>query len=333
MHNDSVMHTYTHEDLKSMAEDVKLAQFLRDIYKWEDDYSISYASRKILWENKLTGKDQDPKWLEKYREQMVHTVQTVLRLWSNGYSEVELEAERAEDVVEQVLRFACNNIDCRELGKVHASCGAVFHTYPKVVRELGLGKPRVTPTALRAVLLCKGIQQREVEKVLVRRDIQLYPAALETLTTLLNTPEMVRDLLDRGLGRWEERHEQWLPTLVEAAKVPQEVHRQAEAESRGYRPSAACAIAGITYAWDLLEKFISALRPDILRLSEATALTIVYEEDEDGCIDQCSEFSSVVAYMVVWGYKGSDGSNNLRKITTTNPWDSKEVKTFYFVRG
>lgn len=55
------MNTYTHEDLKSMAEDVKLAQFLRDIYKWEDDYSISYASRKILWENKLAGKEQDPK--------------------------------------------------------------------------------------------------------------------------------------------------------------------------------------------------------------------------------------------------------------------------------
>lgn len=29
------MNTYTHEDLKSMSEDVKLAQFLRDIYKWE----------------------------------------------------------------------------------------------------------------------------------------------------------------------------------------------------------------------------------------------------------------------------------------------------------
>ena len=181
------MNTYTHKDLKSMAEDVKLAQFLRDIYKREDDYSISYASRKILWENKLAGKDQDPKWLDKYREQMVHTVQIALRLWSTGYSEVELEAECAEDVVEQVLRFACNNIDCRELGKVRASCGAVFHTYPKVVRKLGLGKPRVTPTELRAVLLCKGIQQQRVEEVLVRRDIKLYPAALETLTTLLNT--------------------------------------------------------------------------------------------------------------------------------------------------
>ena len=327
------MHTYTSKDLMSMAEDVKLEQFLRDIYKWEDDYSISYASRKILWENKLAGKDQDPKWLDKYRDQMVHTVQTALRLWSSGYSEVELEAECAEDVVEQVLSFACNNIDCRELGEVHAYCGAVFHTYPKVVRKLGLGKPRVTPTELRAVLLCKGIQQQRVQEVLVRQDIKLYPAALKTLTTLLNTPTMVQDLLDLGLGRWEERHEQWLPTLVEAAKVPQEVHRQAEAASRGYRPSAACAIAGITYAWDLLEKFISALRPGILRLSEATALTTVYEEDEDGCIDQCSEFSSVVAYMVVWGYEGSDGSNNLRKITTTNPWDSKEVKTFYFVRG
>lgn len=70
------MNTYTHEDLKSMAEDVKLAQFLRDIYKWEDDYSISYASRKILWENKLAGKDQDPKWLDKYRDN--------LRLGSSG---------------------------------------------------------------------------------------------------------------------------------------------------------------------------------------------------------------------------------------------------------
>lgn len=94
------MNTYTHEDLKSMAEDVKLARFLRDIYKWEDDYSISYAARKILWENKLTGKEQDPKWLEKYQEQMVRTVQAVLRLWSYGYSEVELEAECAEDVAE-----------------------------------------------------------------------------------------------------------------------------------------------------------------------------------------------------------------------------------------
>lgn len=325
------MNTYTHEDLKRMAEDVKLAQFLRGIYKWEDDYSISYASRKILWENKLAGKDQDPKWLDKYRDQMVHTVQTVLRLWSNGYSEVELEAECAEDVVEQVLRFACNNIDCRELGKVHASCGAVFHTYPKVVRTLGLGKPRVTPTELRAVLLCKGIQQQRVGEVLVRRDIMLYPAALETLTTLLNTPEMVRDLLDLGLGKWEERHEQWLPTLIKAAQVPEEVHRQAEAEVRGYRPSVACAIAGITYAWDLLEKFISALRPDIRRLSDATALAIVYEEDEYGYIDQCSEFSSAIAYMVVWGYKGSAGSTTLRKIITTNPWDSKEAKTFYIV--
>lgn len=325
------MNTYTHEDLKSMSEDVKLAQFLRDIYKWEDDYSISYASRKILWENKLAGKDQDPKWLDKYREQMVHTVQTILRLWSHGYSEVELEAECAEDVVEQVLRFACNNIDCRELEKVHASCGAVFHTYPKVVRELGLGKPRVTPTALRAVLLCKGIQQQRVEEVLVRRDIQLYPAALETLTTLLNTPTMVQDLLDLGLGKWEERHEQWLPTLIEAAQVPEEVHRRAEAEVRGYRPSAACAIAGITYAWDLLEKFISALRPDIRRLSDAIASATVYEEDEDGYIDQCSERSSAIAYMAVWGYKGSAGSTAFRKIVTTNPWDSKEVKTFYFV--
>lgn len=327
------MNTYTHADLKSMAEDVELAQVLRDIYKWEDDYSISYASRKTLWENKLAGKDQDPKLLDKYREQMVHTVQTVLRLWANGYSEVELEAECAEDVVEQVLRFACNNIDCRELGKVHASCGAVFHTYPEVVRKLGLGKPRVTPTELRAVLLCKGIQQQGVGKVLMRRDIQLYPAALETLTTLLNTPTMVQDLLDLGLGKWEERHEQWLPTLIEAAQVPEEAHRRAEAEVRGYQPSAACAIAGITYAWDLLEKFISALRPDIRRLSSATALAIVYEEDEDGYIDQCSEFSSAVAYMVVWGYKGSAGSTTLRKIITTNPWDSKEVKTFYFVRN
>lgn len=327
------MNTYTHEDLKSMAEDVKLEQFLRDIYKWEEDYSISYASRKILWENKLTGKEQDPKWLEKYREQMVQTVQAALRLWSYEYSEVELEAEVAEDVVEQILRIECRNIDIRKPEKVHAFCGAVFHTYPKVVRKLGLGKPRVTPTELRAVLLCKGIQQQRVEEALVRRDIKLYPAALETLTTLLNTPEMVRDLLDHGLGRWGERHEQWLPTLIEAAQVPEEVHRRAEAEVRGYRPSVACAIAGITYAWDLLEKFISALRPDIQRLSNATALTIVYEEDEDGYIDQCSEFSSVVAYMVVWGYKGSSGSNVLRKIITTNPWDPKEVKTFYFVRG
>lgn len=259
------MTTYTHEDLKSMAEDVKLAQFLRDIYKWEDDYSISYASRKTLWENKLAGKYQDPKWLDKYRDQMVRTVQTVLRLWSTGYSEVELEAECTEDVVEQVLRFACNNIDCRELGKVHAPCGAVLHTYPKVVRKLGLSKPGVTPTELRAVLLCKGIQQQKVEEVLVRRDIKLYPAALETLTTLLNTPTMVQDLLDRGLGKWEERHEQWLPTLIKAVQVPEEVHRLAEAEVHGYRPSVACAIAGITYAWDLLEKFISALRPDIRR--------------------------------------------------------------------
>lgn len=327
------MNTYTHEDLQSMAEDVKLAQFLRDIYKWEDDYSISYAPRKILWENKLAGKEQDPKWLEKYREQMVQTVQAALRLWSYEYSEVELEAEVAEDVVEQILRIECRNIDIRKPEKVHAFCGAVFHMYPKVVRGLGLGKPRVTPTELRAVLRCKGIEQQSVEKVLAKKNIKLYPAALETLTTLLNTPEMVSDLLDRGLGRWEERHEQWLPTLVEAAKVPQEAHRQAEAESRGYRPFVAHAIAGTTYAWDLLEKFISALRPEIRRLMDATGSATVYEEDKDGYISQCSEFSSAIAYMVVWGYKGSDGSNGLRKITTANPWDSKEVKTFYFVRN
>lgn len=327
------MNTYTHEDLKSMSEDVKLAQFLRDIYKWEDDYSISYASRKILWENKLAGKEQDPKWLEKYREQMVQTVQAVLRLWSYGYSEVELEAEVAEDVVEQILRMECRNIDIRKPEKVHDFCGAVFHMYPKVVRELGLGKPRVTPAELRAVLLCKGIEQQSVEKVLTKQGIKLYPEALETLTTLLNTPEMVSDLLDRGLGRWEERHEQWLPTLAEAAKVPQEAHRQAEAESRGYRPFVAHAIAGMTYAWDLLEKFISALRPEIRRLVDATGRATVYEEDEDGFIDQCSESSSAIAYMVVWGYKGSAGCLDFRKITTTNPWDSKEVKTFYFVRN
>lgn len=327
------MNTYTHEDLKSMAEDVKLAQFLRDIYKWEDDYSISYTSRKILWEDKLTGKDQDPKWLDKHREGAVQSVQSILRLWSYGYAEVELEAEVSEDVVKQVLQIVCNNLDFRDPKKVTAFCGAVFHTYPKVVRKLDLGKPRVTPTELRAVLLCKGIQQQRVEEVLVRRDIKLHPAALETLTTLLNTPTMVQDLLDLGLGKWEERHEQWLPTLIEAVQVPEEAHRQAEAEVRGYQPSAACAIAGITYAWDLLEKFISTLRPDIRRLSNATALTIVYEEDEDGYIDQCSEFSSAIAYMVVWGYKGSAGSTALRKIITTNPWDSKEVKTFYFVRN
>ena len=28
------MNTYTYADLKSISEDVKLAQFLRDIYKW-----------------------------------------------------------------------------------------------------------------------------------------------------------------------------------------------------------------------------------------------------------------------------------------------------------
>lgn len=62
-----MVHTYTRADLKSISEDVKLTQFLHDIYKWEDDYSISYASRKILWENKLSGKPQDQKWLDKYR--------------------------------------------------------------------------------------------------------------------------------------------------------------------------------------------------------------------------------------------------------------------------
>lgn len=144
------MNTYTQEDLKSMAEDVKLAQFLRDIYKWEDDYSISYASRKTLWENKLAGKDQDLKGLDKYREQMVHTVQTILRLWSNGYSEVELEAECAEDVVEQVLRFACNNIDCRELGKVHASCGAGQGT------TVTWSPPHTQEGFLEALMLCRG---------------------------------------------------------------------------------------------------------------------------------------------------------------------------------
>ena len=327
------MNTYTHEDLKSMSEDVELAQFLHDIYRWEDDYSISYASRKILWENKLAGKDQDPKWLNKYREQMVQTVRSVLRVWACGYSEVELEAEVAEDVVKQVLRLECNNIDIRKPEKVHAFCGAVLHTYPKAVRELGLGRPRVTPTALQAVLLYKGIEQQGVEKLLVKRGIKLYPHALETLTTLLNTPMMVRDLLDRWLGKWTEQHEQWLPALIEVAQVPEEAHRRAEAEARGYRPFAACAIAGVTYAWDLLEKFISALRPEILRLAEATANTIVYEEDGDGYIDPCPEPSSAIAYMVAWGYKSSDGSSTLRKITTTNPWDSKEVKTFYFVRN
>lgn len=127
------MHTYTHEDLKRMSDDVKLAQFLHDIYRWEDDYSISYDARKILWENKLAGKDQDSKWLDKHREQTVRNVQVALRVWAQGYSEVELEAEVAEDVVGQVLRLECSNIDIRKPEKVHAFCGAVFHTYPKVV--------------------------------------------------------------------------------------------------------------------------------------------------------------------------------------------------------
>lgn len=58
----------------------------------------------------------------------------------------------------------------------------------------------------------------------------------------------------------------------------------------------------------------------------------MYEEDEDGFIYQCLESSSVIAYMVVWGYKGSAECLDFRKITTTNPRDSKEAKTFYIVR-
>lgn len=327
------MNTYTHEDLKSMAEDVKLAQFLRDIYKWEDDYSISYASRKILWENKLAGKYQDPKWLDKYRDQMVHTVQTALRLWSRGYSEVELEAECAEDVVEQVLRFACNNLDCREQGKIHASCGAVLHTYPKAVRKLAFKKPEFTPAELEAVCLCKGIEREGVENVLAKRGITLYPAALETLTTILNTPMMVRDLLDPTLGKWEERHKDWLPTLIEAVQVPEEAKRVAEAEARRYQPFAARAVAGITYAWDLLEKFIVAIRLDIQNVRQEFQDMLEYEEEEDGDICPFPGYASIIARLAVWGYRSTDRRLKLRKITTRNPWDQKEVKTFYFVRN
>lgn len=327
------MNTYTHADLKSISEDVKLAQFLHDIYKWEDDYSISYASRKILWENKLAGKDQDPKWLDKYREGAVQTVQSILRLWSYGYAEVELDAEVSEDVVEQVLQIVCNNLDFRDPKKVTAFCGAVFHGYPKAVRELAFKKPKLTPTELEAVCLCKGIERKGVENVLAKRGISLCPAALETLTTLLNTPMMVRDLLDRGLGKWSERHGDWLPTLIEAVQVPEEAKRVAEAEARGYRPFAARAVAGITYAWDLLEKFVVAIRRDIQNVEQKFQDMHEYEEDKDGEICLFPGRASLIARLAVWGYRSTDGCLKLRKITTRNPWDQKEVKTYYFVRN
>lgn len=327
------MSTYTHADLKSISEDVKLAQFLHDIYKWENDYSISYASRKILWENKLSGKPQDQKWLDKYREGAVQTVQSILRLWSYGYAEVELEAEVSEDVVEQVLQIVCNNLDFRDPKKVTAFCGAVFHDYPKAVRDLAFKKPRFTPAELEAVCICKGIERGSVEKVLAKRGISLYPAALETLTTLLNTPMMVRDLLDHGLGKWPERHRDWLPTLIEAVQVPEEAKRVAEAEARGYRPFAARAVAGITYAWDLLEKFVVAIRRDIQNAEQKFQDTLEYEEDEDGEICPSPGRTSILARLAVWGYRSTDGCLKFRKVTTRNPWDQKEVKTFYFVRN
>ena len=326
------MNTYTYADLKSISEDVKLAQFLHDIYKWEDDYSISFASRKILWENKLSGKPQDQKWLDKYREGAVQRVQSILRLWSYGYAEVELEAEVSEDVVEQVLQIVYNNLDFRDPQKVTAFCGAVFHDYPKAVRELAFKKPKLTPTELEAVCLCKGIEREGVEKVLDKRGITLCPAALETLTTLLNTPMMVRDLLDRHLGKWEERHGDWLPTLMEAVQVPEEAKRVAEAEEKGYRPFAARAVAGITYAWDLLEKFIVAIRRDIQNTEQKFQGMTEYEED-DGELYPFPGRARLIACLTIWGHKSTDGCLNLRKVTTKNPWDQKEVKTFYFVRN
>ena len=326
------MNTYTYADLKSMSEDVKLDQFLHDIYKWEDDYSISYASRKILWENKLSGKPQDQKWLDKYREGAVQTVQSILRLWSYGYAEVELEAEVSEDVVEQVLQIVYNNLDFRDPKKVTAFCGAVFHDYPKAVRELAFKKPKLTPTELEAVCLCKGIERKGVENVLAKQGITLYSAALETLTTILNTPRMVRDLLDPVLGKWEERHGDWLPTLIEAVQVPEEAKRVAEAEEKRYRPFAARAVAGILYAWYLLEKFVVAIRADIQRAETSLACTRVYEENQHGDIDQRTALHEIAARVAMWRCC-TNGCLYFLKVTTTNPWDQKEVNTFYFVRN
>ena len=325
------MNTYTYADLKSISEDVKLAQFLHDIYKWEDDYSISFASRKILWENKLSGKPQDQKWLDKYREGAVQGVQSILQLWSYGYAEVELEAEVSEDVVEQVLQIVYNNLDFRDPKKVTAFCGAVFHDYPKAVRELDFNKPKLKPAELHAVLICKGIEKGSVAKILAKRGIALYPAALETLTTLLNTPMMVRDLLDRGLGKWSERHGDWLPTLMEAVQVPEEAQRVAKAEADGYRPFAARAVAGITYAWDLLMNFVDAHRKGLQITEQKFQGMDEYGEDSDGDIYPYPGFSKAIACMTVWGYEGTDAYLKLRKITTKNPWDPQEVKTYYFV--
>lgn len=327
------MNTYTYADLKSISEDAKLEQFLHSIYKWEDDYSISYAARKILWENKLSGKPQDQKWLDKYREGAVQSVQSILRLWSYSYSEVELEAEVSEDVVEQVLQIVYNTVEFRDPKKVTAFCGALFHNYPKAVRELAFKAPKLTPTELSAVCIYKGIEREGVEKILVKQGITLYPASLETLTTLLNTPMMVRDLLDRHLGLWSERHEDWLPTLIEAVQVPEEAKRVAEAEAEGYRPFAAQAVAGITYAWDILEKFLGAIRRDIQNVEQKFQGMTEYEEGEDGDIYPFPEHSKTIACLAIWGYKSTDGSLSLRKITTKNPWDQKETKTFYFVRN
>lgn len=179
----------------------------------------------------------------------------------------------------------------------------------------------------------RTIERNGVENVLAKRGISLYPAALETLTALLNTPMMVRDLLDRGLGKWSERHKDWLPTLLEAVQVPEEAKRVAEAEARGYRPFAARAVAGITYAWDLLEKFVVAIRRDIQNVEQKFQDTLEYEEDEDGEICLFPGRASLIARLAVWGYRSTDGCLKLRKITTRNPWDQKEVKTFYFVRN
>lgn len=64
--------------------------------------------------------------------------------------------------------------------------------------------------------------------------------------------------------------------------MPEEAKRVAEAEARGYRPFAARAVAGITYAWDLLEKFVVAIRRDIQNAEQKFQDTLEYEEDEDG---------------------------------------------------
>lgn len=235
--------------------------------------------------------------------------------------------------MEQVLQIVYNNLDFRDPKKVTAFCGAIFHDYPKSVRELAFKKPQFTPAELEAVCICKGIERGSVEKVLAKQGIVLYPAALETLTTLLNTPMMVRDLLDPVLGKWEARHEDWLPTLIEAVQVPEEAKRVAEAEAKVYRPFAARAVAGILYAWYLLEKFIVAIRLDIQNVRQEFQGMIEYEEDKDGDIRPFLRYASIVARLAVWGYRSTDRCLKLRKVTTKNPWDQKEVKTYYFVRN